>query len=49
MDKHSSLFILVSGKYSISGDKSLLDVYEKYKDLQDGILHFTYASELTWG
>ncbi len=49
MSKESALFLLVSGKHSITGDSSMGEVYEKYKDIDDGFLYIAYTSELTWG
>ena len=47
--KDSALFLLVSGKHSITGDQSISEIYEKFKDPEDGFLYIAYASELTWG
>jgi GABA(A) receptor-associated protein len=49
MNKESALFLLVAGKHSITGDLSISEIYEKYKDPEDGFLYIAYASELTWG
>lgn len=49
MSKDAALFLLVSGKHSITGDSSMSEIYEKYKDAEDGFLYIAYASELTWG
>ena len=49
MDYNSSLYLLVNGKIALQSNLSLLEVYEKYKDPEDGILYIIYASELTWG
>lgn len=49
MSKDSALFLLVSGKHSITGDSSMSEIYEKYKDVDDGFLYIAYTSELTWG
>jgi len=48
LNKESALFLLVSGKHSITGDSSINEVYERYKD-EDGFLYVTYTSELSWG
>jgi GABA(A) receptor-associated protein len=48
LSRDSALFLLVSGKHSITGDSSINEIYEKYKD-EDGFLYITYTSELSWG
>jgi GABA(A) receptor-associated protein len=47
--KDSALFLLVSGKHSITGDSSISEIYEKFKDPEDGFLYIAYTAELTWG
>ena len=59
LDKSSALFLLVSGKHSITGGKKLIfkinldsalsEIYEKYADKDDGFLYISYTSEITWG
>ena len=49
LSKDSALFLLVSGKYNIVGEMLMGDIYERYKDPEDGFLYITYASELSWG
>lgn len=49
MSKDSALFLLVAGKHSITGDSSMSEIYEKYRDVDDGFLYIAYTSELTWG
>ena len=49
LEKQEALFILVSGKYSVSGDKTMNEIYYKYMDPEDGFLYITYTNELTWG
>ena len=48
MDKEEALFFLVNGKKSLTGDDSMKDVYNKYKN-EDGFLYIAYASEEVWG
>ncbi len=48
IDKEAAFYLLVNGKKSISGEKSLADIYEEDK-AADGFLYINYASELTWG
>ena len=49
LSKDSALFLLVSGKHSITGDTTMDEIYEKHKDAEDGFLYIVYTSELTWG
>jgi GABA(A) receptor-associated protein len=49
LSKEAALFLLVSGKHSITGDTSMSEIYEKHKDSDDGFLYIAYTSELTWG
>ncbi len=48
MDSWKSLFILINGKYTATGDKLIKEIYEEYKD-SDGFLYITYAPEIIWG
>ncbi len=49
IQQEAAFYLLVNGKNSITGDSLLSDIYEKYKDPEDGFLYIAYASELTWG
>ncbi len=49
LDKSSALFLLVNGKNSITGDSALSEIYEKYKDPDDGFLYISYTGEIMWG
>lgn len=49
LSKESSLFILVNGKTSVTGETGLKEIYELHKDKEDGYLYIVYTSELTWG
>ena len=44
-----ALYLLANGKNLITGDANLSEIYDKYKDPQDGFLYIVYASELIWG
>ena len=48
INREEPFFLLANGKHSISGETLLSDIYERYKDPQDGFLYKTYTSELTW-
>ena len=48
MGKEEALFFLVNGNKSLTGDDTMKDVYNKYKN-EDGFLYIAYASEEVWG
>ena len=48
LEKEAALFFLVNGKKSLSGNDSMLSIYNKYKD-EDGFLYVAYAAEEVWG
>ena len=43
-----ALFLHAKGKYSISGEKTVEDIYNNFKD-KDGFLYIAYSNELIWG
>ena len=47
--EYETLFFAAKGKYSISGTKTMGEIYEYYKDKDDGFLYITYSSELFYG
>ena len=47
--EEAAFYLLANGKSSLTGDKLLSEVYDSYKDPEDGFLYIAYASELTWG
>ena len=49
MSELEAIFLAVKGKYAISGQKTMEEIYENYKDKQDGFLYITYSSELIYG
>ena len=49
MKKGEALSLLVNGKTVITGSDSLSDIYEKYKDKEDGYLYIVYTSSLFLG
>ena len=48
LGKESALFFLVNGKKSLTGDDSIQEIYNKYKN-DDGFLYIAYAGEEIWG
>ena len=49
IDETSSLFLLANGKYNLTGDAILSEVYEKYKNPDDGFLYIVYTSKEFFG
>ena len=49
LEPERALFFLANGKYSISGNAILGDVYDRYKDKEDGFLYITYSEEVIYG
>ena len=49
IQQEAAFYLLVNGKNSITGDSLLSEIYDKYRDPDDGFLYIAYASELTWG
>ena len=47
--EEAAFYLLANGKSSLTGDKLLSEVYDSYKDPEDGFLYIAYASEETWG
>ena len=44
-----SLFFSVKGKYAISGDRTMGDIYKEYKDKEDGFLYIAYSTTQVFG
>ena len=44
-----ALLFLVNGKYSLTLDEDLGQVYDKFKDKSDGFLYMTYSEEIVYG
>ena len=49
LDEKEAFFLLAAGKYSISGETRINEVYNKFSDKDDGYLYVAYASKETWG
>ncbi len=49
LSQEETLFMLVDGKSSISGETGMSEIYEKYQDKEDGYLYITYTAQLAWG
>lgn len=48
LDNKEALFLLIAGKHQVSGEKTLGEIFEAYKD-EDGFLYVSYAGQLSWG
>ena len=49
IDEKAALFLLADGKFLLSGDANVNDIYERHKDKDDGFLYIVYTNELIWG
>ncbi len=48
LETSRSLFLLISGKFSPTGNSLISEIYDKYRDV-DGFLYITYAESETFG
>ena len=48
IDEKDALFLQVRAKFSITGEKTIGDIYDTYKD-SDGFLYIMYTTELIYG
>ena len=49
ISEYEALFLTAKGKYSITGQKSMSQIYKDFKDKEDGFLYITYTTELVYG
>ena len=49
LPEEEALFLSAKGKYNITGEKTIEEIYKTYKDKQDGFLYIMYSSELVYG
>ena len=49
LPENEAFFLLAKGRYTLTGDMNLIDVYKKYSDSEDGFLYIAYASKVIWG
>ena len=47
--EEQALFFSAKGKYNLTGEKTLEEVYKNYKDKEDGFLYIIYSSVLVYG
>ena len=44
-----ALFFTAKGKYALSGDKTMGQIYNEFKDKEDGFLYIAYTTEVVFG
>ena len=52
LEEESALFLLTSKNnknHSLTGDRTVMEIYNIHKDKEDNFLYLYCASELTWG
>ena len=49
LKENEAFFLIANGKYTIMGENTMDDVYNKYSDKDDGYLYITYTSKEIWG
>ena len=49
LNEASALYLITPKGVTLTGDKTIMEVYNNNKDKQDNFLYIYYASELTWG
>ena len=49
LNQDSAIYLFAGKNKTLAGDKTMMDIYNIYKDKQDNFLYLHYTSELTWG
>ena len=49
LKENEAFFLIAKCKYTIMGENTMDDVYNKYSDKDDGYLYITYTSKEIWG
>ncbi len=49
LNEVSALYLFTNKNITLIGDKTMMEIYNIYKDKQDNFLYIHCASELTWG
>ena len=49
LDESCSLFLLANAQFNLTGDLIMSEVYEKYKNKEDGFLYIVYTSKEFFG
>ena len=47
--ENDALFLSAKGKYSITGETTIDEVYKKYKDKEDNFLYIRYSTQVVYG
>ena len=48
-DEHQGMILLADGRHLMKNDQQLSNIYEKYRDQDDGFLYIVYAQEQVYG
>ena len=48
-EQQQGIILLADGKYLMKHDELLTNIYEKYRDKQDGFLYIVFAEEQVYG
>ena len=49
LNEASALYLITPKGFTLTGDKTMFEVYNNNKDKSDNFLYLYYATELTWG
>lgn len=49
LEEKYAFFLFVGERRTITSDTLLFDLYERYKDPEDGFLYINYSEEQVWG
>ena len=49
LEEKSALYLFTTKEKTLTGDRTVYEIYNNYKDKEDNFLYLYYASELTWG
>ena len=49
LPQEEALFLAAKGKYNLVGERSIDEIYNTYKDKEDGFLYIMYSSVLVYG
>ena len=49
LKENDAFFLIAKCKYTIMGENTMDDVYNKYSDKDDGYLYIVYTSKEIWG
>ena len=49
LNEISALYLITQKGVTLTGDRTMMEIYNIYKDKEDNFLYLYCASELTWG